>query len=265
MLNLIQADLFKLRKSIAIKVLLAITTVSAALMAVIAYLIPLGKLNDSMTGIGFLFSDVNVMGILGGCVAGLYICGDFDNKTLQDAVANGYSRGAIIVSKAVLLGISLAVILLPYAVITVIFLSTGYEFSMGAVAVGFLNVLTSDWDTLLTAPQVLKMLAVFLTLIIVYVAQFSISVPLAFVLKKPILVVAICYGFSILSAQFVRLSESSPVFKNIISSTPYGGSHAFITLDSSAGDMFKAIAVSIIFMVVVLAFTYSIFRKAELK
>ncbi|QWU16171.1 ABC-2 family transporter protein [Paenibacillus sophorae] len=265
MLNLIQADLFKLHKSKAIKILLGITTLSAVAMAVMAYLIPQGKIEASMTGIGFLFSDINMISILGGVLAGLYICSDFDNKTIHDAIANGCSRGAVILSKATVLGLALAFILLPYAIITGIALSTGSEFSMGSVAVGFLHVLTSGEGTAFSAAGIWKLLAVTLTLIIVYAAQLSICVPLAFVLKKPIFVVAINYGFSIISAQLIKLSESSPVFDRIFSSTPYGGNYAFVTLDTGTGDMVRAIAVSLIFIIVMLAVTYSAFRKSEIK
>ncbi|MGM1045697.1 MAG: ABC transporter permease [Bacillota bacterium] len=265
MLNLIQADLFKLRKSKAIKILLGITTLSAVVMAVMAYLIPQGKIEASMTGLGFMFSDVNMISILGAAIAGVFICGDFENKTIHDAIANGCSRGAVIVSKATLLGFALALILLPYAIITGIALSTGSEFSMGSVAIGFLNLLTSEGGTAFSASEVWKMLAVMLTLIIVYVAQLSICVPLAFTLKKPIFVVVIYYGFSLFTAQLMRLSDSSPVFERIFSFTPYGGKYTFITLDTGTGDMVKAIAVSLIFMIVMLAVTYSAFRKSEIK
>lgn len=265
MLNLIQADVFKLRKSMAIKILLGITTVSAAVMAVIAYLIPQGKMEASMTGIGFMFSDINVISILGGIIAGVIICGDFENKTIHDSIANGCSRGAVIISKSSVLGFALAFILLPYAIITGVALSSGSEFSMGSVAVGFLHLLTSEGTTAFSASEVWKMFAVMLTLVIVYVAQLSVCVPLAFMLKKPIFVVAIYYGFSILSAQLIRLSESSPVFDRIFSLTPYGGNHAFLTLDTETGDMIKAIAISLIFMSVMVAVTYSAFRKSEIK
>ncbi|SED13278.1 ABC transporter permease [Paenibacillus sp. GP183] len=265
MFNLVQADLFKLRKSKAMMILLGITTISAVAMAVMAYLIPQGKVEASMTGIGFMFSDINIISILGGVTAALLICGDFDNKTTHNAIATGSSRGAVIISKAIVLGIALAFILLPYAIITGIALSTGSEFSMGSVAVGFLHVLTSVDGTTLSASGVLKLLAVMLTLMIVYVAQLSICVPLAFILKKPIFVVAIYYGFSILSAQLIKLSESSAVFDRIFSSTPYGGNYAFVTLNTGTGDMVKAIAVSLGFIIVMLAVTYRAFRKSEIK
>ena len=265
MLNLVQADLYKLRKSMAIKILLGITTISAAAMAMIAYLIPQGKLEASMTGIGFLFSDINIISILGGLTAGLFISGDFENKTVQDAIANGYSRSAVIVSKGIVLGFALSFILLPYAIITGISLSTGSEFSMGSAAMGFLHLLTSEGGTTFSALEVCKMLAAMLTLMIVYVAQLSICVPLAFVLKKPILVVAIYYGFSILIGQLLRLSESSPIFDRIFSFTPYGGKYAFVTLDTGIGYIAQAIAVSLVFMVVMLGVTSIAFRKSEMK
>ncbi len=265
MLNLIQADLFKLRKSKAIYILLGITTLSAIAMAVMAYLIPQGKIEASMTGIGFMFSDINMISILGGVIAGVYICGDFDNKTIHDAIANGCSRGTVIVSKAAIFGFAVAFILLPYAIITGIALSTGSEFNMGSVAVGFLRILTSENTTAFSASDICKLLAVMLTLMIVYVAQLSICIPLAFMLKKPVLVVPIYYGFSILSAQLMRLSDSSPVFDRIFSCTPYGGNYAFVTMDTGTGDLVKAIVVSLVFIIVMLAVTYSAFRKSEIK
>lgn len=265
MLNLIQADVYKLRKSMAIKILLAITTVSAAVMAMFAYLIPQDKIDASMIGIGFMFSDINVISILGGIIAGIMICGDFENKTIHDSIANGCSRSAVIISKASALGFALAFLLLPYAIITGVALGTDSEFSMGSVAVGFLHLLTSESAAAFSSSDVWKMFAVMLTLVIVYVAQLSICVPLAFMLKKPIFVVAIYYGFSILTAQLIRVSESSLVFNRIFSLTPYGGKHAFVTLDTGTGDMVKAIAISLIFMSVMVAVTYIAFRKSEIK
>jgi ABC-2 type transport system permease protein len=265
MYNLIRADLFKLRKSMAIKVLFAITTASALTMAMIAYLIAQGKLAASMSGTGFLFSDVDMISILGGVIAGVFICGDFDNKTIHDAIANGCSRCTVIVSKATVFSCAIAFILLPYAIITCIALSTGCKFSMGPIAMGFLHVLTSEAGNPFSASAICKLIAVMFTLIIVYVAQLSLCVPLAFALKKPVLVVAIFYAFSFLSGQLAKLRGSSQVFKCIFDCTPYGGNYTFVTLHSEAGDMFKAIFVSLIFIIVMIAVTFCAFRKSELK
>lgn len=265
MINMIRADLFKMYKSPVLKILFGITTLCAVVMTGMAYLIPQGKMSTEMTGLGFLFSDVNMMGILGAVIAGVFICGDFDNKTIHDAIACGCGRGTIIVSKAIVFFSGIAVILLPYAIITSIALSTEYEFSMGAVAVGFLNILGKESQTTLSVAMILKLLAVILTLMLVYIAQLSICVPLALVLKKPVLVVAINYGFTIGCAQLIGLKGSSKLFDSIFSSTPYGGDYVFVTLGSEAGDLGKAIVVSCVFIVVMIGITYSIFRKAEIK
>lgn len=265
MYNLIRADLFKLRKSMAIKILFAITTASAVAMVGIAYLITHGKIGTSMTGIGFMFSDVDVMGILGAATAGIFICGDFDTKTINDAISSGYSRCTVIVNKAIVFFCAIAFLLLPYAITTGIALSTGSKFSMGSVAIGFLNILTSEAGKTFSAPEIWKLLAIMLTLIIIYIAQISVCIALAFVLKKPVLVVAIYYGFTILCPQLIKLRDSSQVFKCIFDWTPFGGNYSFLTLNSLTGDIFKALAVSLIFIIIMLIVTYCVFRKSEIK
>lgn len=265
MYNLIRADFFKLRKSMAIKILFGITTVSAVTVAVLAYLIQQGKLDASMTGMGFLISDTNMISILGAVIAGVFICGDFDNKTIHDAIANGCSRGTIIASKATVFSCAIGFILLPYAIITGIALGTGSKFNMGSVSLGFLHLLTSEAGTAFSASEIWKLFAVMLSLIIVYMAQLSICLPLAFALKKPVLVVAIYYGFTILCAQLMGLKDSSPIFDRIFACTPYGGNYTFATLDTGMGDIIKAISVSLIFIIAMIAVTYCAFRKSEIK
>jgi len=265
MYNLIKADLYKLRKSLAIKVLFAITTVNAVAMTVIAQMIESGKLGSSMAGIGFMFSDVNTISTLGAVIAGIIICGDFHNKIMCDAISNGSSRIAVIISKIVVLSCAEAFILLPYAVITAIALGTGSKFSMGANSVGFLNLLTSTAGTAFSASDIFKLLAIMLTLLIVYAAQLSICLLLSFTLKKPFIVIAIYYATSFLSAQLLMLSKSSSALDRILSCTPFGSNYGFITLSSGAGDFFKAISVSLIFMIIIIAITFLAFRKSEIR
>jgi len=265
MLNLIQADFFKMRKSSAIKILFGITTLCAIVMVVMAYLIPQGKISNEYTGIGFLFSDADILSILGAVSAGVFICGDFDNKTIHDAITSGCSRSAIIVSKAAVFFCAMVFILLPYAIITCIAMSTGSRFDMGAVSMGFLNILSKDSGIVLSASIFIKMLAVMLTLMLVYIAQLSICVPLAIVLKKPVLVVAIYYGMSIFFGQLAGLSSHISVLDNILSLTPFGGNYSFLTVNSGAGDFLKAIVICLVCIIVMIAITFGIFRKSEIK
>ncbi|MGZ9585858.1 ABC transporter permease [Paenibacillus marinisediminis] len=265
MFNLIRADLYKLRKSTSIKILLGITTLSAILMAIMAYLIPQGKIEASKAGIGFIFSDINVISILGAVVTGIIISSDFDNKTIHNAIASGCSRVAVIMSKAAVLSLTIALILLPYAIVTWIALGSGNEFSMGSVAVGFLHTLTSEAGTAFSASDIWKLLGITLTLITLYVAQVSICIPLAFMLKKPVLIIPIYYGFTILCAQLMGSSGGASLFDRIFSVTPYGGDYAFMTLDTDIGMLLQALAVSLVFIIVMVAIVYGAFRRTEIK
>ena len=265
MLNLIQADLFKMRKSTALRILFGITALCAAVMAVMAYLIPKGQIAQSYTGMGFLISDIDVMSILGPALAGIFICGDFDNKTIHDSIAGGSSRTAVIVSKTVSFSLAAAFILLPYAIVTGIALSTGSTFNMGSVSVAFLNILSKESGSAFGAPELFKFLAAALTLGIVYISQLSLCVPLSFVFKKPVLVVVVYYAATLFFAQLVNLQNSSPVLKNVFSCTPYGGNNTFVTMTTGAGEILKTITVSLVFLILMLALTYGIFKKAEIK
>ena len=265
MLNLIQADLYKMRKSSVINILFGITTLCAIAMVIMAYLIPQEKISSQYTGIGFLLSDIDIISILGAVLAGTFICGDFDNKTIHQAITSGCGRSVIVLSKAIVFFSALVFILLPYAIVTGIAISTGYRFDMGAVSMGFLNILSKNSSIAFSASVFLKMFTAMFTLFIVYIAQLSICVPLALILKKPVLVVAIYYVLSILSGQLAGLNGSSTIFDNIYGCTPFGGNYSLVTINSGAGELLKAIAVSLIFTIVMLFVTFSIFRKSEIK
>lgn len=265
MLNIMRADIYKMFKSQMLKILFVITSLTSIAMTIMAYLMAGGKIDASFTGIGFMFSDVNIISILGGVIAGAYICSDFDNKTIHETIATGCSRGKVVISKAFSYSIGVAFVLLPYAIATGIALSTGANFSMGKVALGFLHLITKESGSTLDGADILKLVAVMLTLIIVYTSQLSICILLALLLKRPVLVVGLYYGLSMLSAQLLKLAESSETFNKIYSLTPFGGTHSFITLDTGAWDIVKSILVSFIFVIIILGITYSFFRKAEIK
>lgn len=265
MINLVQADLYKLRKSLPFKILITITTVSAIIMTFIAYLIPLGKVDESMSGIGFLLSDISMISILGAVLSGIIISGDFENKTIHDAITNGCSRTSVILSKTITFSISIALLLLPYVVVASIGIALDHEYNMGSVSSGFLNVLTSTGYTDFLFSEVGKLIVLMLTLFFVYAAQLSICVPLAIIIKKPIFVVAIYYGFSFLCGQLRGLRENSMIFKRIFDATPYGGNYTMMSLNTASGDIIRAIGVSVIFMIVILTITTLAFRKMELK
>jgi ABC-2 type transport system permease protein len=265
MFNLIMADFFKIRRSAAIKVLLAITVACSVAMVVMSWLINGGNLNSNISSMVFLFSDMNVTSILGAVIAGVYICGDFDNKTIHDAIASGSSRGEIIISKAISFFCTIAFILLPYAIVAGIAIATGSKFGANSAAMGFFNLIIAEAGKTITAIEVWKLIAIMITTIIVYMAELSICVPLALLIKKPVLVVAINYGFSILCGQLMSLSNNSEPLHDILAFTPFGGNYILLSLKSANEDIIKAIAVSIVFILAMCVITFSAFRKSDVK
>ncbi len=265
MVNMIRADLYKIFKSTVIKVLFAITLFCSLMMVLFAYLIPKGSLGGEYTGIGFMFADMNTMSILGAVTAGIFICGDFENKTIHNMIADGGRRGRIIVSKSIAYFCSVLFIILPYALVTIIGVCSGNKFDMGSVSIGFLNILSKDSGVELSASVLAKLIVVAGTLILVHISQLSLCLPIAFAVKKPVLVVAIYYAISIVSGQVSSLASRSEVVNDIFSLTPFGGNRMFLTVQSGGGELFKAFAVSILFSVAVIVVTYGIFRKSEIK
>jgi ABC-2 type transport system permease protein len=265
MYNLIRADLFKLRRSMTIKILLLLTTGCSVAMALISYQIAHGNLGISMSGVNFLFSDINTISILGAVLAGVLICGDFDNKLIHDAIAGGSGRVAVIVSKAVTLFCAVVAILLPYAIVTGIALGTGSKFEVRIDMSGFMHIMSMNIGSTLSVSSVCKILAEMLTLIIVYVGQLSICVPLAIALKKPVLVVPIYYGISIACGQLQVAGSNNSVINRIFSLTPFKGKYFFLSLGTPSGDIVKAIVVSLLFTIVMLVVAYGVFRKSEVR
>lgn len=265
MLNLYLADLYKMRKSVAMKVLFGIAILCAVSVSVMAYLITQGKLAKNLSGINFLLSDVSIVNILGAVIAGVFICGDFDNRSIHEAIANGNSRFAIIFSKAASFSTALLMIMLPYAAAVGIGLGTSLKFSMGSSSMGFMYILTSEAGKTLSASEIGKLLAVILTMAIVYMGQLSICLLFAILFKKPVIVVALTYALAVLTGQLQSMKGISRVFDRIFGCTPFGGNCSFLNLSSSPQDIFKAITVSVIFVILMVFLSYTVFRKSEIK
>lgn len=265
MFNLIHADLYKIRKSCVLKILLPITIISAAVMTVMAYLIPLGKIDKSLAGVGFLFSDANAISILGAVAAGVFICGDFENRMMHDAIASGSGRLAIVINKMIVFICTVALLLLPYAAAAGIAMGTGKKFGMQSVAIGFLHLVTVEAGKSFTGAELARLAVIMLCLILIYAAQLSICIPLAFAFQKPVAIVAVYYALNILLPQITANQNSGSALNQFLSFTPFGQKYCFLTLNTEACVLFRAAAVSVMFLAVMVFITYCVFKKAEIK
>jgi ABC-2 type transport system permease protein len=265
MLNLIMADCYKLRKSAALKTGVAITMISAAAMVYIAYLLSEGQVGADVSGSASLLLDIVILSITGSIVAGVYICGDFENKTIHGAVSCGNSRSAVILSKTIVYILAVAVMVLPYPVITAVALGTGYEFGEAFGPSVFLHILAEHSGSALTAGELMKLLPVTLAMIAVHAARLGACVLFAFILKKPAFVVGLGIAVTILGDFTVTLADKVPFIGKVFLYTPFAMNAEVVSLNAGAGDLMKAIAVSIAFILIILAVTAGIFRRTEIK
>lgn len=265
MLNMVRADFYRMSRSTAMRVLLLITVLGAVAMMLFARQVAAGNISASISGLGILFSDVSVISILGGVSAGIFICGDLDNKVIHDAIAGGSSRLSILTGKLTSFLCTIVVFLIPYAIAAGIGLGTAKTYSLGSANAGFMSLLAALGGKNLTSAQGAQVFGLMLLFLLVYAAELSLCVPLALAVKKPVAVAAIYYAFSILCGQLIPLAQSSQTLDRVIACTPYSGRYLLPSLNMGTSTVIKAIMACVAFITVMLGIAYAIFRRADIK
>lgn len=262
MINLIHSDLYKLKKTRTLWILLTISLISSILMMVISQGIHSGKIVSELADVGFLFSDINVINILSGVLAAVFICGSFKDKTFHQGVSSGKSSFSMILSKSFVFFIIVSVILLPYVIVTFIGASSSSGFILnGATEAGFMNILKSLSSS---SSDILKLSMMVFSTVIMYLAQVSISIPLALTFKKPSTVIGVNYGLSMCLGNLSRLREVSPLFKTVYDLTPFGGEYPFMAQSTAPNIMLKSIFASLLFIFIILSICLWKSRRMEI-
>ena len=179
MFNLIKADLYKMRKTKSIKILFLLCCISATLMSVISYQLTNGNLSHDIIGIGSFFTDFQMISLVSVIFISLFICNDFDNKTIHDSISTGYSRSSIIICKTITYFISILIFLLPDVIAAIVGMCSNYSFETFLPSV-FQNIMKNENGTAFDFNIFLKIIAIWFTMAIVYASQISISIFLAF-------------------------------------------------------------------------------------
>ncbi|AHZ14668.1 ABC transporter permease [Bacillus velezensis] len=266
MMNLIQSDLYKLRKSKAIKILFLIMWVAAAVVALVSYLVAQGKIDQELSGPLSGLTDIMMVAIVGPFLAGVYICGDFDNKTIHDAISScGISRLVVIISKAIVYYLIVMLMLVPYVVVTLIAFATGAEFSQPFAASVFLSILANENGLDLTPLVFGKMIVIMIVMLLVYASEMTVCVLLSFLFRKSSLVIFTGFGLILVLQILGGLGSKSDVVNNILSYTPFSIGSSVLTMDADPDVILKALGVSLLFCVWFLSITNGIFRKSEVK
>lgn len=253
MFNLIKCEFMKLKKSIAFKVVFAIICFYGTMMTV-TNIIQVTPVTPT-SGVGaFLFAlaeQSSIIIIVGAVMAGIFICADFENRTLQTAIACGHSRMTLLISKALAYFLAMAVIMVPYPVIMSVCMS-----------------IHNGFGTPITFDILLKLLASLLSIILVNIVALSVCVFLAFMIKKSGAVIGSCIGIlAVINVAIGILSRVSisaqPILKYFPSMTGLGNS--VLKQETGYGIFIPAILISILCTSIILLITGILFQKTELK
>lgn len=266
MINMMKADLFKLGKSKSIKILFLISLATSIIMLTMAYFISTGKMVKELAELGFLFTDISMINLLSGILAGSIICSDFKNKSFHHAIASGKSRLYIVTSKVLVFLCAVGILILPYAVVTGVAFTLDEKIMLNGLAeAGLMNLIKVHSGTVLSSSGIFKLIGVILSIFLLYMAQVSFCLPFAFLIKKPSVVVGLNYGFSMFFGNLVKYRDSSPIFKAVFDCTPYGGNYIFMDGFSSGATLLKSIIVSLLFIALMIFISYNIFKKMDIK
>lgn len=257
---LIQADLFKIRKSSLIKILLLLSVISAIMMYLAANLLAKGDLTlANGVQLASFFSDPQMISLLGCVTAGVFITSDFENKAIEHAISSGKGRLSIVSSKMTALALILLWLMLPYFVFNVACQLLDQEF-LAFLQTPLLHLAAQSSS--LSASDAGKLVLIFLTILLQTIAQLSITLPIIFLLRKPVLVMAVSYFLQLLLGPLASLNQQT---KAIMSYTPFGLDGTKLTMTAKSAVFVEYMGISLLFILFMIIIAYLIFRKAEVK
>ncbi|MFD1065057.1 hypothetical protein [Oceanobacillus locisalsi] len=261
-MQLLKADFFKCSKSISPWVLFMLAMVSAIIFTACSHYVATGRLSvETASGSLSLFSETQMMALLGSIAAGICLTTDFENKIIENAITGGHSRNAIMIHKMISFFILMALLYLPYIIITMIFAFSDTAFS-GFIPTPTLNILSEATTREFTADLFGNILLTNSVSLLIFISQLMISIFYMFLLKKAVLVIAATYITSLILGPISSLNET---VHSIMAYTPYGIDLSRLTIAMSGAFIAKSVIICLLFIFVFYLASFLIFRKSEVK
>lgn len=263
MMNVLRADMLKFKKSLALKVIFLISGAGAVLMVIVARLFGNGTLGMNAVGNASFLADPQMVALLGTVAAGMFLCEDFENKTVHDAVSGGIGRSQLVLGKALSYFLILFLLILPYFAVTIaaFFIDSQYQLYIPSV---FLTLICRESGNALTLYSVFKILGITAAVCVVYAGQLSICLPLAFIFRRPVPVIGI--GYLVSMACGMLQAGGNKVFEKMISLTPFHLENLTrLSMDAEPEMFLKSVGTGAGFAVLMILAAMLIFRRAEIK
>jgi ABC-2 type transport system permease protein len=245
MTNMLSCEWMKLKKSVALKVLFLLMVIAGVSLSLFGMTIKMTGWNAMIESL----SDCSLIAIIGSIMAGLFICSDFENRTIQECIMCGNSHFSILASKTIVYIISMFVICLPFTLITTVALS--YKNGFGVE---------------LTTDLLLKLVEMIITVSFAYGSLLMLCILVSFLAQKTgvsiaINVIAVGFGGSII---YMISSLLGPIGK-IISYSPFGLYSLALQPKATGIDYLTIVLISCLWIALLLIITGRLFYKKELK
>lgn len=264
MVNLFRADLYKFKKSKGLKVYILLSFLCITILAVILYKVADGTMSKDILQSVSLLIDAIMVSLLASLMIGSYICGDFQSKTIHSEVSCT-TRGKVILMKCLSSMFATSLITLPYAIVAVICFISKMKFAQfDGIPSLFIGILNNSKGIEVTVSSVAKSIVLVFVGILLYAARLSICIPVAFKVRKSVVVMAVgiaaAFGFDMVTQMLKDVAVIGTIFDN----TPYAVIYD-LSMTASVGTIIRAVIDSIVFILVMIGITYAMFRKAEIK
>lgn len=257
MLDLIKVDIYKMAKSSLIKIVFVLSVLSAGLMFLFAHLMATGDMDIQNTGIMSLFADSQIFSLLGCVIIGMFLCNDFEYKIIENAISSGHKRNTIVFSKMLSLVILIAIISLPYIIAIILSVCTNLEMIV-YMPTAYLTIV----NFAIKGTDMMNIIVFIILAILTYSAKLSIGIFIMFLVKKPVIVIALSYITILLLGPVLGLNE---VTKNIMAYTPFGIDYTGLAVNFELVNLMKSCAIGVIFILIFTFLSILVFRKCEVK
>lgn len=250
MLNLIQTEVYKLKRqkltAILILVVIAISAFSA--FSEIHLLAAPGNLVTGKMSFSNAFQDIFMLFIIA-VFAGFYIGSDFSNRTIQWELSRGHKRLDIIVSKACVFSISASLIMLLYP-----------------ITVCLINTIKFGWGEPFDMFSLFYLIRVTLLGSILNIGTACIYVCLAFLCRDIPGTICVCFAFPVVfSAINSSLGKQLPIVGKLLDFSTLSQLKYIVEDRVSIGSFITIIGSTFATIIIFLLIGNYFFSKAEIK
>lgn len=254
MKNLLKADLYKISKSLSLKILFLLMVALSLITAISVRSYegnPLAEEYEIIFKGGEAYysslTDAPILASLAIFVIAILICNDFSNRYIQTAISSGYGRKEILLSKFISVSLAFFIVFLPYPLVRTLVQSTLYGFGQPV-----------------NAQVLIKLLLDYVLMVLVVLSMSGIVFILAYFLKFTVLVVGISFLILVLgNSIFQSIALVNQSFMNIWVKSPLGLIFFLKSNMFSPHSALVALVISLVSIILALIISFYLFNKEE--